>query len=225
MNLDQLSLHGKQMHRQHYLRSRPNRLTISIHPQMDIRLPFQPKRPGQSMILNPVDMIFSYHDAYEEEHEPEAYETLLLDAMEGNATQFMRAYQVEAGWRVVMPIIEAWEARPPGLRWAATPSNWLSSSRPRFANQAESSRPDSLRIDTAQRPLSATASWNRLRRSEHTSTMGGSRDTDVNALAVMACSIPSTTVFTTVTPLANRESAPRNAWWSTSVLIPASVRV
>jgi len=92
---------------------RPNRLTISIQPEMDIRLRFQAKRPGQTMTLNPVDMIFSYHDAYEEGHEPEAYETLLLDVMEGNATQFMRADQVEAAWKVVMPIIEAWEARPP----------------------------------------------------------------------------------------------------------------
>jgi glucose-6-phosphate 1-dehydrogenase len=92
---------------------RPNRLTISIQPEMDIRLRFQAKRPGQSMTLNPVDMIFSYKDAYESEHEPEAYETLLLDVIEGNPAQFMRADQVEAAWQVMMPIIEAWEQRPP----------------------------------------------------------------------------------------------------------------
>ena len=91
---------------------RPNRLIINIQPQEEIRLRFQAKRPGQSMTLNPVDMVFKYVDAYDE-HQPEAYETLLLDAMEGNATQFMRADQVEAAWRVVMPIIEAWETRPP----------------------------------------------------------------------------------------------------------------
>jgi len=92
---------------------RPNRLIISIQPEMDIRLRFQAKRPGQTMTLNPVDMIFSYKDAYEEDHEPEAYETLLLDVMEGNTAHFMRADQVEAAWKVVMPIIEAWEQRPP----------------------------------------------------------------------------------------------------------------
>lgn len=92
---------------------RPNRLTISIQPDMDIRLSFQAKRPGQSMTLNPVDMIFSYKDAYPDDHEPEAYETLLLDVMEGNPAQFMRADQVEAAWEVVMPIIETWEQRPP----------------------------------------------------------------------------------------------------------------
>lgn len=92
---------------------RPNRLTISIQPEMDIRLRFQAKRPGQTMSLSPVDMIFSYAEAYPDEHEPEAYETLLLDVMEGNPAQFMRADQVEAAWEVVMPIIEAWEQRPP----------------------------------------------------------------------------------------------------------------
>lgn len=102
---------------------RPNRLTISIQPEMDIRLRFQAKRPGQSMQLNPVDMIFSYKDAYDG-HEPEAYETLLLDVMEGNATQFMRADQVEAGWKVVMPIIEAWEARPPVDFPNYAPDSW-----------------------------------------------------------------------------------------------------
>ena len=73
---------------------RPNRLTISIQPEMDIRLRFQAKKPGQSMVLNPVDMVFSYKASYEEQ-EPEAYETLLLDVMEGNATLFMRSDQVE----------------------------------------------------------------------------------------------------------------------------------
>lgn len=92
---------------------RPNRLTISIQPDMDIRLRFQAKKPGQDMTLNPVDMIFSYADAYDHEHEPEAYETLLLDVMEGNATLFMRDDQIEAAWKIIMPILETWEARPP----------------------------------------------------------------------------------------------------------------
>lgn len=91
---------------------RPNRLTISIQPEMDIRIRFQAKRPGQTMTLSPVDMIFNYEEAYED-HSPEAYETLLLDVMEGDATLFMRADQVEAAWKVIMPILESWETRPP----------------------------------------------------------------------------------------------------------------
>ena len=91
---------------------RPNRLTISIQPEMDIRIRFQAKRPGQTMTLSPVDMVFNYEQAYKE-HEPEAYETLLLDVMEGNATLFMRADQVEAAWKIIMPILETWESRQP----------------------------------------------------------------------------------------------------------------
>ncbi len=102
---------------------RANRLTISIQPEMDIRLRFQSKRPGQSMILNPVDMIFSYKDAYDG-NEPEAYETLLLDVMEGNATLFMRSDQVEAAWKIIMPILETWEARPPVDFPNYSPDSW-----------------------------------------------------------------------------------------------------
>jgi glucose-6-phosphate 1-dehydrogenase len=88
-----------------------NRLSISIQPAMDIRLRFQAKRPGQTLALDPVDMVFSYKTAYEQE--PEAYETLLLDVMTGDATLFMRADQVEAAWKVVTPIIEAWGSQEP----------------------------------------------------------------------------------------------------------------
>lgn len=89
---------------------RSNRLVISIQPSMDISLRFQVKRPGQTMLLDPVDMKFDY-DAASGEHAPEAYETLLLDVMEGDATLFMRGDQVDAAWRVIMPILEAWESQ------------------------------------------------------------------------------------------------------------------
>jgi len=102
---------------------RPNRLTISIQPEMDIRIRFQAKRPGQDMTLSPVDMIFNYEEAYDE-HQPEAYETLLLDVMEGNATLFMRVDQVEAAWKIIMPILETWEARPPVDFPNYAPDSW-----------------------------------------------------------------------------------------------------
>ncbi|MEP7231028.1 MAG: glucose-6-phosphate dehydrogenase [Ginsengibacter sp.] len=102
---------------------RPNRLSISIAPEMDICLRFQSKRPGQAMILNPVDMIFNYKDEYDGE-EPEAYETLLYDVMDGDATLFMRGDQVEAGWKVVMPILEVWKARKPQDFPNYSPDSW-----------------------------------------------------------------------------------------------------
>ncbi|MDQ2719328.1 MAG: glucose-6-phosphate dehydrogenase [Bacteroidota bacterium] len=102
---------------------RPNRLSIGIAPEVDICLRFQSKRPGQAMALNPVDMIFNYKDAYDGE-EPEAYETLLYDVMDGDATLFMRADQVEAAWEIVMPIIEIWNARKPMDFPNYSPDSW-----------------------------------------------------------------------------------------------------
>jgi glucose-6-phosphate 1-dehydrogenase len=102
---------------------RPNRLVFSIQPQMDIRIRFQAKRPGPEMMLNPVDMVFSYADAYNGD-EPEAYETLLEDVIEGNPTLFMRADQVEAAWEVIMPILDAWSIRSPVDFPNYSPDSW-----------------------------------------------------------------------------------------------------
>jgi len=102
---------------------RPNRLSIGISPEMDICLRFQAKRPGQAMVLNPVDMVFNYKDAYNGE-EPEAYETLLYDVMDGDATLFMRADQVEEAWEIVMPILEVWKARKPMGFPNYSPDSW-----------------------------------------------------------------------------------------------------
>lgn len=87
----------------------PNRLVIHIQPDEGILLRFQAKRPGPKVRLSPVDMRFTYREAFQAAP-PEAYETLLLDVMLGDATLFMRADQVEAAWSVVAPILEAWEA-------------------------------------------------------------------------------------------------------------------
>ena len=89
----------------------PNRLIISIQPELEISLLFESKVPGLEMKLQPVNMDFNYKDAYTESL-PEAYEALLLDVLEGDATLFMRADQVDAAWKVVMPILDAWKKFP-----------------------------------------------------------------------------------------------------------------
>ncbi|MEO6583040.1 MAG: glucose-6-phosphate dehydrogenase [Ferruginibacter sp.] len=89
----------------------PNRLVLNIQPDMGIRLRFQAKRPGLKMQLNPVEMLFDYSDTYTS-GPPEAYETLLLDVIEGDATLFMRSDQVEAAWEVLMPILTSWQDNP-----------------------------------------------------------------------------------------------------------------
>jgi glucose-6-phosphate 1-dehydrogenase len=85
----------------------PNYLIIDIQPQEGILLRFQAKQPGSSLHLIPVDLHFSYQEAFQSKS-PEAYETLLADVMLGDATLFMRADQVEASWSVLTPILNAW---------------------------------------------------------------------------------------------------------------------
>ena len=85
----------------------PNRLILCIQPCEEIVLRFQAKRPGSNMRLARVETRFSYEEAFGGA-EPEAYETLLLDVIEGDPSQFMRRDQVEEAWEVVLPILEYW---------------------------------------------------------------------------------------------------------------------
>ena len=89
----------------------PNQLIISIQPEMEITLLFHAKQPGLKLKISPVEMDFTYRESYTEQA-PEAYETLLLDVLEGEATLFMRADQVEAAWKTVMPILDFWKQHP-----------------------------------------------------------------------------------------------------------------
>jgi glucose-6-phosphate 1-dehydrogenase len=88
--------------------SAANRLVVRVQPNEGIRLKVEAKRPGPEMQLATVDMRFSYQDAFGVDT-PDAYETLLLDVMEGDATLFMRADQVEEAWAVVAPVLKAWQ--------------------------------------------------------------------------------------------------------------------
>ena len=85
-----------------------NRLVISIQPDMSIRFQLQSKIPGLEMNLNTVDVVFDYFGTKKSDA-PEAYETLLLDAITGDQTLFMRADQVEAAWELITPILNNWE--------------------------------------------------------------------------------------------------------------------
>jgi len=91
----------------------PNRITIRIQPDEGIGTRIQVKQPGNRLLLGAAEMQFLYKDAFKTPA-PEAYETLLLDVIRGDATLFMRADQVESAWSVVTPILEAWDSVPPG---------------------------------------------------------------------------------------------------------------
>jgi len=91
----------------------PSRLVLSIQPEEGIVSSFQAKYPGPKMLLRPVDMRFNYRESFAAPS-PDAYETLLWDVMKNDATLFMRVDQVEAAWRLFMPVLEVWAVAPPG---------------------------------------------------------------------------------------------------------------
>jgi glucose-6-phosphate 1-dehydrogenase len=93
------------------LNATPARLVIQLSPQQGIVLKFMAKEPGAQLRLSPVDMRFSYAEAFQTAL-PAAYETLLLDVMQGDATLFMHADQVEAAWKLLMPILAVWASTP-----------------------------------------------------------------------------------------------------------------
>jgi len=89
-----------------------SRLVICIQPDEGIVLRFQAKHPGPKMHLRSVEMRFNYQETFAA-RSPEAYETLLWDVMKNDATLFMRSDQVEAAWRLLMPVLDVWAAAPP----------------------------------------------------------------------------------------------------------------
>ena len=89
----------------------PNRLVMRIQPDEAISLHFGAKMPSAVLQIGGVDMDFSYAD-YFGSRRSTGYETLLYDAMKGDATLFQRADNVEAGWRIVTPILDVWGALP-----------------------------------------------------------------------------------------------------------------
>lgn len=87
----------------------PNVLVIRIQPDEGISLSFGAKIPGPKVQVGTVDMDFQYAE-YFGDAPSTGYETLLHDAMAGDATLFQRSDSVEVGWSVVDPIIKVWES-------------------------------------------------------------------------------------------------------------------
>jgi glucose-6-phosphate 1-dehydrogenase len=89
----------------------PDVLAIRIQPDEGIGLRFVAKVPGQTMTLRPVTMDFRYGSTFGGSG-PEAYERLIIDAMLGDPTLFARADEVNAAWRFITPILDAWAQGP-----------------------------------------------------------------------------------------------------------------
>lgn len=98
-----------------------DRLVLRLVPDEGISIRFNAKEPGQGIKMSRVSLNFYYDEEFDRPN-PDAYETLLQDAMEGDATLFMRADEVEAQWRIVEPILDYWEnsERQPALYQAGS---------------------------------------------------------------------------------------------------------
>ncbi len=83
-----------------------DRLVLRMSPDEGISIHFNVKQPGQENHLERARLDFSYSREFNAPN-PDAYETLLLDVMEGDATLFMRSDEVEAQWRIVEPLLQA----------------------------------------------------------------------------------------------------------------------
>jgi glucose-6-phosphate 1-dehydrogenase len=84
-----------------------NDLTLHIQPDEGLALRFGVKIPGPSLRIAGADMKFGYEEAFETKPST-GYETLIYDCMMGDASLFQRADTIEAGWRVIQPVLEAW---------------------------------------------------------------------------------------------------------------------
>ena len=100
-----------------------NALTLRLQPDEGIFLRFNGKVPGNSIETRPVRMHFGY-DAEFGAYTPEAYERLLLEAMAGDATLFIRRDEVETAWQIVDDIRAGWGGTPLSNREFYAAGTW-----------------------------------------------------------------------------------------------------
>ena len=84
-----------------------NRISLQIQPDEGIHLRFEAKVPGGGMQTRPVDMVYHYEEHYGKTGLPDAYERLLLDAIHGDPSLFIRSDEVELSWELVDPLLRA----------------------------------------------------------------------------------------------------------------------
>ena len=143
----------------------PNLLAIRIQPDEGIMLRFGAKVPGLGLDVRSVTMDFTYGSAFSVDS-PDAYETLILDALLGDASLFTRADEVEEAWSIVDPIIDAWAdaaaARLPELRRRHVgPARGRRAARPRRPALAADLRRDRWRPTRRSGPASRSCAGRR----------------------------------------------------------------
>lgn len=89
----------------------PNILSLCIQPDEGIHLRFEAKVPDTDQDMRSVDMDFHYRSSFGDRTLPEAYERLLLEALNGNASLFTRSDGIEASWQIIDPVIKSTEGQ------------------------------------------------------------------------------------------------------------------
>jgi glucose-6-phosphate 1-dehydrogenase len=103
---------------------KPNMLVLYLQPDEGVHLRFEAKAPDKVNETRSVDMEFHYDDAFGKSAIPESYERLLLDAIQGDASLFTRADEVEMAWSIIDPILQTWETHHTPPLAVYKPSSW-----------------------------------------------------------------------------------------------------
>lgn len=101
-----------------------NRLRISIQPDEGIHLRFITKVPDKGMETKGVEMDFVFSEIFGTRAIPEAYERLLLDAMNGDASLFARSDEIELSWQFIDGIRSGWESGQGAPLLTYAPGSW-----------------------------------------------------------------------------------------------------
>ena len=102
----------------------PNLLSVCIQPDEGIHLGVESKVPDQAMQMRAVDLEFHYKSEFGDQAIPEAYERLLEDALQGDASLFIRADHIEEAWTIVDPLMGAWESSNAGPSPSYATGSW-----------------------------------------------------------------------------------------------------
>jgi glucose-6-phosphate 1-dehydrogenase len=100
-----------------------NVLSLCIQPDESIQLRFETKQPGEEMRTRSESMDFHYSEGQAEKL-PTAYERLLADALQGDASLFTRADEIELAWGVIDPILERWAGSDAPPLFLYEPGSW-----------------------------------------------------------------------------------------------------
>jgi glucose-6-phosphate 1-dehydrogenase len=101
-----------------------NVLSLCLQPDESIHLRFEAKEPGAGMQTRSVDMEFHYAKNFGAGTLPDAYERLLLDALQGDASLFARADEIEMAWALIDPVLAQWQSPDAPPLAAYEPGSW-----------------------------------------------------------------------------------------------------